>query len=74
MVRRTHNCTVTHVYETRDRLETPVGAFISPNDTAGDAGDLLRNPGTTHLLVARRGDCAPEGVVSDLDVLRVLES
>lgn len=90
MVRRTHACTVTHMYETRDRLETPVRAFmrpgviseaiveppvvISPNDTAGDAADLLRNPGATQLLVARRGDCAPAGVVGDLDVLRVLES
>lgn len=83
------------MYETRDRPETLVRAFIrpgasaseaiveppaviSPNDTAGDTAgdeaDLLRIPGATHLLVARRGDGAPERVVSDLDVVRVLES
>jgi CBS domain-containing protein len=51
-------------------VERPV--VLSPGDTAGDAAQLLLSSGASHLLVARRGDAAPEGVVTDLDVLRVL--
>lgn len=51
-------------------VQAPV--VISPADTAGDAAQLLTGSGASHLLVARRGDAAPEGVVTDLDVLRVL--
>jgi CBS domain-containing protein len=51
-------------------VQAPV--VISPADSAGDAAQLLTGSGASHLLVARRGDAAPDGVVTDLDVLRLL--
>jgi len=49
----------------------PVHA-ISPSATCREAVQLLLEPGVTHLLVAHEHSGLGEGVLSDLDVLRVL--
>ena len=42
---------------------------ISPSATAREALTALSQPGTSHLLVCRREDATPEGVVSELDLV-----
>ncbi|HZO60108.1 MAG TPA: CBS domain-containing protein [Solirubrobacterales bacterium] len=42
---------------------------IEPGATARDALTALSQVGTSHLLVARRSDVIPEGVVSELDIV-----
>jgi CBS domain-containing protein len=42
---------------------------ISPSATAREALAALSQPGTSHLLVCRREDGIPEGVVSELDLV-----
>ncbi len=52
----------------RDAItERPVS--IDPNASAHEAVILLSQPATSHLLVRREGDQAPEGVVSEMDVV-----
>jgi CBS domain-containing protein len=46
---------------------------IEPSATAREALMTLSQAGTSHLLVCRREDASPEGVVSDLDLI-ALES
>jgi CBS domain-containing protein len=50
--------------------ERPV--TISPSATAHEAINALAQPGATHLLVAPRADLLPEGVVAEIDLIRVL--
>jgi CBS domain-containing protein len=47
-----------------ERAET-----IEPSATARDALSALSQAGTSHLLVSRHGGGAPEGVVSELDLI-----
>ena len=50
--------------------EAPV--TIDPSATARDALALLRRADTTRLLVVRGDDGVPEGVVADVDLLRLV--
>jgi CBS domain-containing protein len=45
---------------------------LSPSASVREAAELLMRPGVSHVLVAHRGDSAPEGVVSDVDVVRLV--
>jgi hypothetical protein len=45
---------------------------IGPSATAREALDLLDSTGATRLLVAHRADWLPEGVVADVDLLRLV--
>lgn len=45
---------------------------VSPSATVRDAAEILLRPGVSHVLVTHRGDSAPEGVVSDVDVVRLM--
>jgi CBS domain-containing protein len=42
---------------------------IEPNASAREALTALSQPGISHLLVCRREDASPEGVVSELDLV-----
>lgn len=44
-------------------------ASIHPSATAREALTALGQPGVSQLLVAEREDIAPEGVLSDLDLV-----
>ena len=43
---------------------------IEPSASAREALIALSQPNVTHLLVCRRADHSPEGVVSELDLVR----
>jgi CBS domain-containing protein len=45
---------------------------VSPSATVRDAAELLLKPGVSHVLVTHHGDSVPEGVVSDIDVVRLV--
>jgi CBS domain-containing protein len=45
---------------------------VSPSATVREAAEILLRPGVSHVLVTHRGDSAPEGVVSDVDVVRLM--
>jgi CBS domain-containing protein len=45
---------------------------ISPSASIREAAEMLVKPGISHLLVGHQDGCAPEGVVSDVDVVRAL--
>lgn len=45
---------------------------IDPSASAREALALLEREGTSRLLVARGGDGVPEGVVADVDLLRLV--
>ena len=52
----------------RDAItERPAG--IEPSAQVRDAVRALSQPGVSHLLVQRRPDVLPEGVVSDVDLI-----
>jgi signal-transduction protein with cAMP-binding, CBS, and nucleotidyltransferase domain len=51
------------------RAITEPPTYVTPSASAGDAVTKLSQPGVTHLLVARVAGHAPEGVVSDLDLV-----
>jgi CBS domain-containing protein len=55
----------------RDAVTEPALA-IEPSAPAREALDLLQRESATRLLVVRVGDGLPEGVVADLDLLRLL--
>ncbi len=58
---------------TRARLAVTEQALtIEPSATARKALELLDGTGATRLLVARRTEAMPEGVVADVDLLRLL--
>jgi CBS domain-containing protein len=52
--------------------ETPT--YVGPNSSAAEAASALSEPGVTHLLVAHMPGHPPEGVVSDLDLIRLVAS
>lgn len=45
---------------------------IHPTTTAREALQLLQRAETSHLLVAHADDVAPEGVVSAIDIIRLI--
>ena len=45
---------------------------VSPSATVAEAAEILSRPGVSHVLVAHHGDSVPEGVVSDIDVVRLI--
>lgn len=45
---------------------------IEPSASAADALQALNVPGVTHLLVARTADGPAQGVVSELDLIRLV--
>jgi len=45
---------------------------VSPSATVREAAEILVRPGVSHVLVTHHGDSAPEGVVSDVDVVRLM--
>jgi len=53
---------------------TEPATLISPDATAAEARALLCEPGTSHLLVSRVLDGPALGVVSDVDVVRLVLS
>jgi CBS domain-containing protein len=55
----------------RDAVTEPALA-VEPSAAARDALDRLQREGATRLLVVRGGDGLPEGVVADVDLLRLL--
>lgn len=55
----------------RDAIDEAV-VFIEPSEPASRALSLLRRPATTHLLVARAPGLVAEGVLADLDVIRLV--
>jgi CBS domain-containing protein len=58
---------------TRARLAVTEPALtIEPSATARKALELLDGAGAARLLVARRAEGMPEGVVADVDLLRLL--
>ena len=46
-------------------------AFIAPGASARDALAILSEPAVGHLLVSPRGTTSPQGVVSELDLVRL---
>lgn len=63
----------------RDLALRPVGleideqiTLITPSATAEAAAKILEQPGVTHLLVAASLDAVPEGMVTSLDVVKLL--
>ncbi|HEX6389812.1 MAG TPA: CBS domain-containing protein [Solirubrobacteraceae bacterium] len=51
---------------------TEPAVVLSPSASAHDALEALEREACTRVLVARRPDGLPEGVVSDVDLLRLL--
>jgi signal-transduction protein with cAMP-binding, CBS, and nucleotidyltransferase domain len=45
---------------------------IEPSASAREALEILEREGATRLLVARSGQGLPEGVVADIDLLRLV--
>jgi CBS domain-containing protein len=45
---------------------------VSPSATVGDAVQILLKPGVSHVLVAHYGAIGGEGVLSDMDVVRLM--
>lgn len=50
---------------------TETATTIEPGATAADAAQLLGDPNITHLLVSRTPDGPAQGVISDLDLIRL---
>ncbi|HWM10992.1 MAG TPA: CBS domain-containing protein [Solirubrobacteraceae bacterium] len=64
---------------TRDAALAPAGiaitepvVWIEPTASAADVVRLLADTGATHLLVAYQADVPPQGVVSELDIVRLV--
>jgi CBS domain-containing protein len=51
---------------------TEPAVTIEPGATAGEAVRAFAETGATHLLVARQPDGRPQGVVTELDVVRLI--
>jgi CBS domain-containing protein len=60
----------TSLAHARDAI-THQPATIQPSATVREALTALSQPGISQLLVAQRPDIAPEGVLSDLDVVAI---
>jgi CBS domain-containing protein len=58
------------MYSARAAISEPV-AFIAPGAPAAEALEALSNAGTTHLVVSPRAAASPQGVVSELDLVRL---
>ena len=61
----------THHHTVGQAICEPVHT-VSPSDTVRDAAEILLRPGVSHVLVSHHGDSAPEGVISDVDVVRLM--
>ena len=46
-------------------------AWIAPSATAADALRALADPAVSHLVVCPRADAPPQGVVSEIDLVRL---
>jgi CBS domain-containing protein len=46
-------------------------AWIAPTASAADALRTLADPAISHLVVAPRADAPPQGVVSEIDLVRL---
>ena len=46
-------------------------AMIAPTASAADALQALDHPAVTHLIVSARADAPPQGVVSEIDLVRL---
>ncbi len=64
---------------TRDAALAPAGiaitepvVWIEPTASAADVVRLLADTGATHLLVAYQPDVPPQGVVGELDIVRLV--
>jgi CBS domain-containing protein len=51
---------------------TEPAATIEPTATAADAVRCLAKTGASHLVVARHPDQPPQGVISELDIVRLV--
>jgi CBS domain-containing protein len=51
---------------------TEAAVVIEPSATAREALEALQAEGVTRLLVTRHADSLPEGVVADVDLLRLV--
>ena len=45
--------------------------WIAPSASAAEALRLLSEPGASHLVVCPRADAPPQGVVSEIDLVRI---
>jgi predicted transcriptional regulator len=59
------------LHTAREAVTEPA-VTVEPSVTAAEAKGLLEEAGVSRLLVARRCEGLPEGVVADHDLLRVL--
>ena len=50
---------------------TEAATWIAPTASAADALKALADPGASHLVVSVRADAPPQGVVSELDLVRL---
>lgn len=64
---------------TRDAALAPAGiaitepvVWIEPTASAADVVRMLADTGATHLLVAYQADVPPQGVVGELDIVRLV--
>lgn len=64
---------------TRDAALAPAGiaitepvVWIEPTASAADVVRVLADTGATHLLVAYQADVPPQGVVGELDIVRLV--
>lgn len=57
-------------YSAKAAICEPV-AYIPPGASARDALRALSEPGVGHLLVSPRGAASPQGVVSEIDLVRL---
>jgi CBS domain-containing protein len=55
----------------RDAVTEPA-VLVNPSATAREAAEALEAEGATRLLVTRHADGLPEGVVADVDLLRLV--
>jgi len=55
----------------RDAVAEPA-VFVEPSATAREALDALQREGVSRLLVARHEGALPEGVIADVDILRLV--
>ena len=61
----------THHHTAGQAICEPVHT-VSPSATVRDAAEILLRPGVSHVLVTHHGDSPPEGVVSDVDIVRLM--
>jgi predicted transcriptional regulator len=58
------------LYPARSAISEKV-AYIPPGASARDALHMLAEPGVGHLLVSPRAANSPQGVVSEIDLVRL---